>query len=198
LAPGELDGLPPNICDLVLGLFDFADGTVKRAESQPMPDFMRLVLKDDAENVRFAAKLIPALIKSRDSEKKHAERNWDRAMQAEQERGEARRERDHLRHHDRRATDELDAADIEKYDDEPRADSTDGSEGSEWSLWKRISILRARAVQAEQASASKDAILAAIREWAEDAARKPYPLGYQAKHVLSLLSSDQQEGSGDD
>ena len=43
----------------------------------------------------------------------------------------------------KRATQELDRAGVEKYDERERNDSTDDSEGAEWSIQKRINLLAA-------------------------------------------------------
>lgn len=55
-----------------------------------------------------------------------------------------------LRYQIRRATEELDRAGVEKYDNRPRADSTDDSEGTEWSIQKRIKLLAESPVDAER------------------------------------------------
>jgi hypothetical protein len=51
----------------------------------------------------------------------------------------------------RRATEELDRAGVEKYDNRERNDSTDDSEGAEWSIQKRIRMLAASGRGSEEA-----------------------------------------------
>lgn len=68
-----------------------------------------------------------------------------------------------LRYEVKRATQELDRAGVEKYDNRVRSDSTDDSEGSEWSIQKRIALL-ARGSRSAPVDAERERMLDLLRE----------------------------------